>query len=407
MRCRNALKVEERAQQPRGVASTCEPDPGGLHVLPLITEFFQSQAMELEQSSSFMGSSNVGSLKNASARLANSHPLVSVVIVNYNGSGFIGRCVESVLRSDFPKLEIIVVDNASTDGSIGELEKFKLEKRGLILVKNPVNYGFARASNIGVHLSRGDYILFLNNDTMVKSDCIQEFTKVMQSAEDIGAIQCKLLTMDDPSVIDNVGHFMDLLGMTYEIGSLEEDHGQYDRITELFGARGAAMVVKRPVLFKTGLFDEDFFMYFEETDLCWRIWLNGYKVVLVPEAVVYHKMALASRTMPDPVKNYFFCRNRVTSIIKNYELKNLLLYLPPHLLILSSLALLNMIEGRRQLGLSILKGIVNPLLSKRAIAKRLTVQNRRATSDSFLIRRRILRTPSITQMIRRYSKLTR
>jgi len=330
-------------------------------------------------------------------------PLVSVVIVNYNGKSFVEKCVKSVLDSDFPLLETIVIDNASTDGSTQALERLGEKDGRLIVIKNRINYGFAVANNIGVGLSKGDLILFLNPDTTVEPGCISELVNVICPDRWIGAAQCKILTMDDPSLIDSAGHFIDVFGVSFLIGSLEKDRGQYDRVADIFGALGAAFAVKRSALLAAGLFDPDFFMYFEETDLCWRLWLAGYRIVLAPRSIVYHKGASSTRTLSN-VKAYLLCRNRVASIMKNYELKNVVRYLPVHLMILFSFALVKI--GRRELavGLSIARGVTEPILSPgNVIRKRRLVQSRRLVPDSMLIGH-VIKSPSLTRFIETVSK---
>jgi len=246
---------------------------------------------------------------------------VSVIIVNWNGIRYLEKCLKSVLSTDFPHFEVILVDNASTDDSVAFVkERFGHDQR-LKIVQNKRNVGFAEGSNIGLKHAKGKYIVFLNNDTEVNSQWLEELVKVLQSDGSVGAAQSKLLLMNERNRFDCAGGFIDYYGYSWERGRNEEDEGQYDRVADVFYAKGAAMIVKRELLDMVGTFDPKFFMYFEETDLCWRIWLRGYRVVFVPSSKVYHVAGgTAKQTF---FSKYFLIRNHIRMIIKNYARKNL------------------------------------------------------------------------------------
>jgi GT2 family glycosyltransferase len=260
-------------------------------------------------------------------------PLVSIIILNYNGMKFADKCLTSVLNTRYHNFEVIFVDNASTDGSLEYAKKRFGKNRRLRFVVNKKNYGFAKGNNIGLRHAKGEYVVFLNIDTEVDPNWLTELVKVMDSDPTVGAAQSKLLTMDDQKRIDACGLTLTPYGFFAERGSGEVDRGQYDSAVEIFAAKGAAMAVKREVLEKVGPFDEDYFIFAEEVDLCWRIWLAGYRVVLVPKSIVFHFGAgIVKMIWPQKSPPYWY-RNTLVTFLKNASTKNLLKMLPPLLLI--------------------------------------------------------------------------
>ncbi len=255
-------------------------------------------------------------------------PLVSVVILNYNGIKFVERCLRSVLNTHYPNFEVIFVDNASTDGGL-ELakEKFGRDSR-LKFVINDRNCGFAQGNNIGFEHSRGEYIVFLNNDTEVDPEWITRLVEVMSSDPSIGAAQSKLLSMQDPKRIDACGLMLTPYGFFVEKGSGEIDCRQYDSVVEIFAAKGAAIAVKRKVLEEVGPFDPDYFIFSEEADLCWRIWLAGYRVVFVPKSVVFHVTAGTVRAIWPEGRPLYWYKNTLATLLKNLGFKELVKMLP-------------------------------------------------------------------------------
>lgn len=325
-------------------------------------------------------------------------PRVSIIILNYNGMRFVDKCLVSVLNSNYPDFEIVFVDNASSDGSIEYVKEKFGSNPNLRLVINDKNYGFALGNNIGVRHASGKYIVFLNIDTIVDSSWLTELVSVMDTNPSVGVAQCKLLLMDNPKLIDSAGHYIDWFGIAFVRGHREEDQDQYDRIHDVFGATGAALIVRRDIFEKLGGFDEDFFMLFEEDDLCWRTWLKGYKVLYIPKAVVLHKSG-AIRSRESNYRNlYFSRRNRIVSLLKNYSAKNLIRFLP------INIALLFTIIFFTKNKLEYLKAYFNAITwivlhTKKIIAKRRIVQATRVVTDDYLMRQGIIRRPSIKEIL--------
>lgn len=264
-------------------------------------------------------------------------PLVSIIILNYQSKKFIKKCLTSVIKTNYPNFEVIFVDNFSRDGSL-EFVKKSFNATNLKIIENSENYGFAEGNNIGIKHSSGEYIVFLNVDTEVDPNWIQELVKVMKSNPHIGAAQSKLLLMSDRNRFDSAGHFLDYCGIeSFESTKItgEVDYGQYDEIREIFYAKGAAMMVRKKALEKVGPFDPTYFVNHEDIDLCWRILLGGYKIVFVPKSKVYHAggggAAGTARKERQAWILFHLRKNHVTSLIKNYQFNNLVRYLPLYL----------------------------------------------------------------------------
>jgi hypothetical protein len=277
-------------------------------------------------------------------------PLVSVIILNYNGSRFIANCLNSIFESIYSDFEIIFVDNASTDESISIVNGFKKLARSqrLIIVRNSSNLGYAKGNNIGVAHARGEYLVFLNNDTVVEPRWLQELVDAVATDRDIGAAQSKLLVLDrDERVFDSAGDFIDFYCLAFRRAAGERDLGQYETMEEVFSARGACMLVRHSILKEIGGFDPDFVLEFEDIDLCWRIRLRGYKVVYVPRSVIFHKgfgtLSHFRKVSRDP---------QPLLMIKNYDASNLLFFLPPYLVVTLGAFVLDILE-RRNLSLAL------------------------------------------------------
>ncbi|MFB3888949.1 MAG: glycosyltransferase family 2 protein [Candidatus Bathyarchaeia archaeon] len=250
--------------------------------------------------------------------------LVSVVIVNYNGRRSLGkvfeRCLDSVLRTDYPRFEVLFVDNASTDGSAELVETRYGEDKRLRVIRNERNLGYAEGNNRGIRQAKGAFIALLNSDTEVDIGWLSELVETAKQAG-VGAVQSKLLRLDNPSVLDSAGGWVDYYGYHLERGRGQEA-SSYSRTSEIFYAKGAGVLLNRDVLQKTGLFDSDFFMYFEEVDLCWRIWLAGYRVLFAPASLVRHASGSTASRLQERTRLYFSIRNHLLVLLKNYGFSN-------------------------------------------------------------------------------------
>jgi GT2 family glycosyltransferase len=249
-------------------------------------------------------------------------PLVSIIIVNCNGRGFLQGCLESIFNQSCSDFEIIFIDNGSTDDSVQYVkEKFP----DVIIIENRENLGFARANNQGIAIAKGKYIALLNNDTVVDREWIKSLlAKAESSSEKVGMWAGKILSMQEPGKIDSVGGLMiSPDGIAKGRGRLEEDVGQYDNDDEVFIPSACAALFKKEMLDEIGLFDEDFFAYCEDTDIGLRARLAGWRTVSVPKAVVYHYYSGTTGKYTS-MKAYLVERNHVWLAVKNFPLSRLL-----------------------------------------------------------------------------------
>ena len=217
----------------------------------------------------------------------------SVVIPNWNGKGYIGKCLDSLMNQSL-KPHVIVVENGSTDGSLEYLKK-KYPKVELVI--NNINLGFAGGVNSGINRSieRGDdYVALLNNDAVVDKDWFKSLYEEISNKPRVGIATSKILTKNG-DFIDSTGDMYTIWGLPYPRGRNEPDNNNYDNLKDIFAGSGGASIYRIKMLEEIGLFDEDFFAYFEDVDMGFRAQLAGWKVRYVPNALVYHQIGATSQ----------------------------------------------------------------------------------------------------------------
>lgn len=266
--------------------------------------------------------------------MKNKFPLVSIIIVNWNGGQMFNDCLETLEKLDYPQWELILVDNGSKDESQYLVKKHNLKFRNYELIQNKTNLGFAEPNNQGYRISKGKYVLLLNNDTKIKSDFLKIMVERMEKDPKIGVSQPKIFLMEKHGYLDNTGSFITKTGLLKHEGFLEKDAPRFNREKEIFAAKGACMLIRREIIEKVGLFDKDFFAYFEESDFCWKSWILGYSTIYNPKTYIFHKLGATSKKMNQISINYHSLKNRLSALIKNLGFKNLFTILPTHILIL-------------------------------------------------------------------------
>jgi GT2 family glycosyltransferase len=254
-------------------------------------------------------------------------PLVSILVLNYNGKKFLKDCFDSLLASEYPNFEIVLVDNKSTDDSVAYTQASYPDIR---IVQTQLNGGYSRAYNIAFSQARGKYYILLNNDVVVDKNWLEPLVAAAEKDETIGALQPKIKSLIDEGYFEYAGAsggFMDKYGYPFLRGrifyTIEKDEGQYDNESPLFWTSGAAMFLRASALEKSGNLDEDFVHHMEEIDLCWRLLLTGYNLRVIPSSLIYH-YAGATIKADSFKKLYWNHRNGLIALIKNLELKNLL-----------------------------------------------------------------------------------
>jgi GT2 family glycosyltransferase len=254
-------------------------------------------------------------------------PHIAIVILNWNGLSLLQEFLPSVVKnSQFPNTTIYVVDNASTDDSITFLNQNYSD--AVTIIQNTGNFGYAKGYNLGVAQLKEDYFILLNSDVEVTPNWLQPLVELMESDEMIGACQPKLLSYHNKTQFEYAGAcggFIDKLGYPFCRGRIfnefEDDIGQYNDITDIFWASGAALVVRSDVFKKLKGFEEDFFAHMEEIDLCWRIHRLGYQVKVCPASVVYH-LGGGTLNKINPKKTYLNFRNNRLMLTKNIDKKH-------------------------------------------------------------------------------------
>ncbi len=279
---------------------------------------------------------------------------VSVIILNWNGRHLLKRCLDALLAQDYPDFNTIIVDNGSEDGSPRWIARHYPH---LTLIRNPTNRGFAAANNQAIRATTAPYIVTLNNDTEVEPGWLSALVSAAESDPGVGMCAPKILLAHPPHLIDSAGITVDWAGTAWN-----RDHGHPDtpggtRPAEVFGPSGAAALYRRAMLDQIGLFDEDFFAYYEDVDLAWRAQLAGWRCLYVPTSRLYH-IHSATLGRHAPHKQYLLSRNKIWSILKNYPAPAILTMLP---LILSVdlMALLPPWRHSPRLGRSALRGRID------------------------------------------------
>ena len=247
-------------------------------------------------------------------------PSVSIVILNWNGIGYLKQFLPSVCASTYPNLQIIIGDNDSTDDSVSFIETNYPQ---LFVISNDKNYGFAGGYNRVLDQVNSDYFILLNSDVEVEPGWIEPIIQLMESDQQIAAVQPKILSQKNKRKFEYAGAaggYLDMLGYPFCRGrifdSVEVDKGQYDEVQEIFWASGAALFIKKERWVQVEGLDEDFFAHMEEIDLCWRLKNIGLKVMYCPDSVVYH-VGGGTLNVENPYKTYLNFRNNLVLIQKN------------------------------------------------------------------------------------------
>lgn len=247
-------------------------------------------------------------------------PRVSIIIVTWNALPLLKQCLPSVVETDYPNLEIIIADNASTDGSSEWIER---TFPSICIVRHPENWAFCRGNNEAIKHATGEFIVLLNNDVEVPPDWLLPLVEVLTSHPNVAAVQPKLLQYIDRGRFEYAGGsggFIDKYGYPFTRGriffTMEEDTGQYDDARDIFWATGAAILLRRTALDVVGLLDERFVLHMEEIDLCWRLKRAGFLIRVAPSSQVYH-IGGGSLPQGSPQKVYYNFRNSLLMLYKN------------------------------------------------------------------------------------------
>jgi GT2 family glycosyltransferase len=241
---------------------------------------------------------------------------VSVVVVNWNRRELLRKCLDSLAHQTHPSFEVIVVDNASQDGSAAMVEELALSYPvPLKLVVNSENLGFCAGNNRGFEQSQSELVALLNNDAEAEPGWLEALESAIRCASDIGMAASKILVWEDPGRIDKCGHLIYPDGQNRGRGSGEVDRGQYDRREETLWPDGCAAMYRRAMLEDVGVFDEDFFAYADDAELGLRARIAGWRCLYAPGAVVRHHRG-ATLGIGSARRLTLIERNRVLLVVK-------------------------------------------------------------------------------------------
>ncbi|MBW3561817.1 MAG: glycosyltransferase [Actinobacteria bacterium] len=246
---------------------------------------------------------------------ADHHPTVTVVVINYNGRDYLERCLGSLMAQDYPsdRYDIVFIDNASGDGSVGFVRERFPDVRVIV---NDTNTGFAPAVNQGAKAADGEIVALINNDAVADPSWLRELVTPMTMRDKV-ACTGGLVLDEEGKTVDFAGGVMAFYGHGFADHWEEAPPDDLTQRPSLF-VTGASMAVRKKVFNEVGGFDEDYFAYFEDVDFGWRLWVLGYEVLFVPDAVMYHRHHGTVERFGEPRRRYLLERNALATIFKNY-----------------------------------------------------------------------------------------
>jgi GT2 family glycosyltransferase len=303
--------------------------------------------------------------------------MISVIIVNWNGRKFLPECLESLRHQAYQRFSIILVDNGSNDGSIDFVIRNYPEVKTIAL---PKNVGFSVANNIAIKTVHTEYVALLNNDAVPHPSWLEGLVETLETHPHAGFAASKMLFYDNPEIIDRVGDGYTRAGAGLLRGRAEPA-SSYNKQEWIFGACAAAALYRTRMLRDIGLFDEDFFLLYEDVDLSFRAQLRGYKCLYVPEAVVHHKGS-SSIIYDSPTSVYYGHRNLEWVYIKNMPAGLILKTIFPHIIYDIAAFFFFAARGRSKDFIKAkwdaLKGL------KKALKKRRQIQRSRIVVDDYI-----------------------
>lgn len=303
-------------------------------------------------------------------------PLVSIIIVNFNGNKLLIECIESIHQTVKCSFEIIVIDNNSTDNSHLKCKEIFPKIK---LIENKENIGLT-ARNLGIEVAEGQFIVFLDSDTVVTENWLDCLLASFREHGD-GLYQPKLLEKNRPNIINSAGNMINILGMGFSRGKGENDNGQYDKFQEIGYASGACTFTSAEIIEKIGKINKIFFSYHDDLDYGWRGWLQKIPSYYEPKSIVYH---LGSPTLKWSGKKFYFLeRNRWICLLYLYSTSTIIKILPILLFLEIGVLFYFISKGY---GLEKIKALCSLLQLKNQIKNiKKEIQERRILSDKEII----------------------
>jgi hypothetical protein len=308
-----------------------------------------------------------------------SEPLVSIIILNYNAGNLLLECIESVLKTDYEKFEIVIVDNASEDDSINKCKERFEEIR---IIENKKNLGYCEGNNVGIKSARGKFVVILNPDTIVESSWLKELIKGYEIFGD-GMYQPRFLTTNDHKILQGTGNMINLFGFGFARNKGDIDEGQFNKPERIGYASGTCLFTSKKIIEELDMFDSFLFAYHDDLDLCWRAALENIKSYYIPSSIVYHPPEGYTFKW-NSLKFYLLERNRQYCLLTHYSRETYFKMLPALIMIEIGVFFYYLKKGvllsKFKATLSILKNFkhINSTYKK--------IQNKRKISDRELIK---------------------
>ena len=306
-------------------------------------------------------------------------PLVSVIILNYNAGNLLSECIESVLKTDYEKFEIIIVDNDSKDDSV---DRCKEKFRDVQIIENKKNLGYCEGNNVGIRNAKGEFIAILNPDTVVDSNWLKELIKGYEIFGD-GMYQPRFLTTNNHKILQGTGNMINLFGFGFARNKGDLDEGQFNEPERIGYASGTCLFTSKKIIEELDMFDSFLFAYHDDLDLCWRAALKNIKSYYIPSSIVYHPPEGYTFKW-NSFKFYLLERNRQYCLLTHYSRKTYFKMLPALMIIEIGVFFYYLKKGvllsKFKATLSILKNFkhINVTYKK--------IQNKRKISDRELIK---------------------
>ena len=254
------------------------------------------------------------------------YPSVDIVICAYNDKKLTAKCIDSLLALSYPCFRIILVDDCSPDDSVSFLRN---KYPDITIIENKKNLGPAKTRNAGIRISKAKYVVTMDNDATLSSNWLTKMIELMESDRTIGQAVGKIIFPDKPTKLAAAGGSMRFRCKSYDIGMGESiNNPRYNKVREILVACSASMIVRRSVLELIGGFCDIYYHGYEDSDLSFRINIAGYKVIYYPKAVSWHILSKTVNRTIGKKRVYYWIRNRLLLMLRNYGFKNLVKYLP-------------------------------------------------------------------------------
>lgn len=320
--------------------------------------------------------------------------IVSVIILNYNGSQYLDRLFSSLNNQSLPEFEIVFVDNASSDNSVNLAKQLstKLHKGlSIKIIENEQNLGFCGGNNIGASavMNSAKYLVFLNNDTYLDTNWLRELVTAAESDKKIGVVGSRIADHRKNSSICTVAFACDFYGQTEGIPLCIPNQNNADlQELKLFYCSGASFLIPKKVFFEIGSFDEALFMYHDEIDLCWRVRLSDYKIMIAFSSICFHITKSTAYGLGLPVWKYYqgIAKNRLRVMLKNYGSASFFKYFFPTVILIVLRGMLSaLVNKNARYMLATIKGFSWNIKNLRStLIKRFDAQRIRTVSDAVI-----------------------